>query len=352
MRILLGNHTLSLLAGSETWTYTLALQLKKLGHFVACYSPSLGVIAHKLEKEGIRCYSDLSIGRVKLFSVVLDEQTSHEYDVIIANHHSIVTALREKFVKTPIISTIHGIIHFHEDGKTLAPEHPALDAGVNQFIAVSEEVKDLLRGQYSIDAQVVRNFIDVKRFGSLPAPKEKPLQFLINTNYSSRDDAPVVLIREAAKLMGAKVTAVGENFTATPEIDKAIADSDVVFGMGRSVLEGVAAGRLGIVLGRWGYGGVIHEGTYENIRRFNFSGRNAADTSLPTPEELAKEIEQYYQPTILEWGKNYIARDHNVAFAADEYIRLSEHLTGATINASRPSAIHPDAMPLKIDHGN
>ena len=32
MKILLGNNTLSILGGSETATYTLAIQLKKMGH--------------------------------------------------------------------------------------------------------------------------------------------------------------------------------------------------------------------------------------------------------------------------------------------------------------------------------
>lgn len=352
LKILLGNNTLSLLAGSETWTYTLALQLKKLGHSVACFSPSLGIISQKLEKAGIHCYSELSAQGVKPFSVVFQEEEKHEYDVIIANHNSIVETLREKFVKTPIISTIHGIIH-KDDRGGMAPEHPALNSGVNQFVAVSEEVRDILKGQYSIDSVIVRNFIDMKRFGSLPAPKAKPEQFLVNTNYSSREDAVVVLIRETAKLMGVKVTAIGENFTTTFDIERAIKDSDVVFGMGRSVLEGVAAGRLGIVLGRWGYGGIITEGSVETIRKQNFSGRNAIEGDmLPTPEELAKQIEQCYTPAILDWGKQYIAREHNVAFAADEYLRLADELTGRTINAPATTGVNPDSVPLKKAYAN
>ncbi len=54
MRILMGNNTLAMLAGSETWTYALACQFKKMGHFVACYSPELGIISDKLREQGIR----------------------------------------------------------------------------------------------------------------------------------------------------------------------------------------------------------------------------------------------------------------------------------------------------------
>src|SRR5574343_34357 len=111
LKILLGNNTLSFLGGSETWLLTLALQLKEMGHEVVCYSPSLGVISDKLIKEGITCYADLKDEHtVSPFSIVLEEKVEHKYDVIIANHNHIVAHLRNLFPKTPIISTIHGII--------------------------------------------------------------------------------------------------------------------------------------------------------------------------------------------------------------------------------------------------
>lgn len=349
MNILLGNNTLALLAGSETHTYTLALQLQKMGHNVSCYSPELGVISEKLKAANIESYDHLNTEGVRMFSPVFEPQRDHQYDVIIANHFHIVQQLRARFPKTPIISTIHGIIHLHEDGTTWAPEHPATDAGVSQFVAVSEEVKDILNVQYSIDAKVIRNFFDIKRFTALPAPAQKPQQFLINTNYMGTDDPVVQLIRDTAKLMGAKVAAIGMNFSPMFNTELALKDADVVFGMGRSVLEGVAAGRLGVVLGRWGYGGIIKESTVETIRRFNFSGRNAADPQeLPTPEELAKHITEAYQPSILDWGKQYVAREHNAVLAAEAYMRLANELTGRDINQPVPAlAVNPNAQPLR-----
>jgi glycosyltransferase involved in cell wall biosynthesis len=348
MRILLGNNTLSLLAGSETWTYTLALELHKLGHSVSCYSPELGIWAEKLSERDIRSYSHFNTEGVKLFSPILEEVHDHQYDVIIANHFHVVTELRHRFPKTPIISTIHGIIHYHEDGTTWAPEHPALEGGVQQFIAVSEEVQDLLRTQYSLESQVIRNFFDIKRFESLPEANAQPKQFLINTNYAGVEDPAVQLIRATAKIMGVKVAAIGMNFSQNMNPESAIKDCDVVFGMGRSVLEGVAAGRLGIVLGRWGYGGVITEASVKEIRAKNFSGRNSTSQDLPTPEDLAKQINEFYQPTILEWGKTYIARDHNVAFAVDQFLRIAKELTGQDINKPAvPTGVAPGVKKLK-----
>lgn len=337
LKILLGNNTLSLLAGSETFTYTLALALKKLGHEVFCYSPSLGIISDELAKENIVSFNQISTSGVKPFSFVLEETPNHNYDVIISSHHHIVDFLRQQFPKTPIISTIHGIIHFMNDGQNEnaeAPEHPALNAGVNQFVAVSEEVQEMLKKDYGIDSALIRNFIDTKRFKVKRKISKTPKQFLINTNYNGKDDDEIKVLREVVKHYDAKLTAIGQNFSQTFDTVTAINDADVVIGMGRSALEGVAAGRLGIVHGRWGTGGIIHEGNIEEIRKFNFSGRNSGGKVM-TAEEMIAEIDKFYNPKTMEWGVNYILRDHNVIAAAEAFVRLARDLTGE--NFVRPA---------------
>lgn len=325
LKILLGNNTLSLLAGSETWTQTLALELKSKGHDVHCYSSELGAISDNLENAGIRCFKEIEVGGIKKFSFVLEEKVSHDYDVIIANHFHVVDRLRNLFPKTPIISTIHGIIH-EMDGGFWAPEHPALHSGVQQFISVSEEVRDKNWLDYNLASLVVRNFIDIKRFKDLrPVSIGKPKQFLINSNYTHKDDPATLVIKEVASHFGAKLGAIGMNFVQTDDVTKPIGDADVVFGMGRSVLEGVAAGRLGIVHGRWGTGGPIVESKLEELRYCNFSGRNSKD-HLATKEELIKMIEEFYHPTHLDWGKKYIAENHNSVLIADEYVSIARGL--------------------------
>jgi hypothetical protein len=348
LKILLGNNTLSLLAGSETWTLTLALALKELGHNVSCFAPQLGIISDKLITAGIPCYSDLSVSGVKPFSFVLEEKIDHDYDVIISNHNHIVEYLRTQFPKKPIISTIHGIIHFSDDGKgnqVIAPEHPALNSGIAQFVSVSEEIQEKLKADYNIESSIIRNFFDIKKFDVKPASEGKPKQFLVNTNYMDREDPAIQVIRDVAKHFGARVTAVGMNFTQSQDITKALEDSDVVFGMGRSVLEGVAAGRLGIVHGRWGTGGVICESNIEGVRHHNFSGRNS-EGKLATAEEIISMIEQYYTPENLSWGKKYIAREHNATFAAEEYVRLSRELTGEMM--FKPAEIVDTRRPFRL----
>lgn len=353
LKILLGNNTLSLLAGSETWTYTLATQLKAMGHDVACFAPELGIISQRLQAAGIPCFDDISKSDVQPFSFVLIEKVDHNYDVIISNHHHVVEFLRSQFPKTPIISTIHGVLHFSEDGKQKAPEFPALESGVAQFVAVSEEVQEKLQKDYGIESIIIRNFFDIKKYSSLRPANDTPKQFLVNTNYAGRNSPEIQAIRDAAKMFGAKVAAIGENFTQTADITKAIEDSDVVFGMGRSVLEGVAAGRLGIVHGRWGTGGVLTENSVEAIRKCNFSGRNQAEMLPAMAEELYAMVRDNYNPTVLGWGKKYTAENHNVVFAADQYVSLARELTGAAYSKPQSnSGVASDTRPFRLAKNN
>lgn len=356
LKILLGNNTLSLLAGSETWTYTLALQLKEMGHSVTCYATELGVIAKRLNDAGIACYDQLNVGEIQPYSPILQEVVDHNYDVIISNHSNVVEFLRMLFPKTPIISTIHGVLHFIEketdaEGKPLrAPEHPALESGVNQFVAVSEEVQEKLKLDYNIDSTIIRNFFDIKKFGALKPPSEKPKQFFINTNYAGREDEMVKAVKAAADHFGAKMAAVGINFTQTFDITRAIEDSDVVFGMGRSVLEGVAAGRLGIVAGRWGLGGPILPLTVDELRKVNFSGRGSNENPVTFADEIIKMVTEFYNPTSLAWSKEYIAKEHNVVHAAEAYVRLARELTGEAFSRPKgiPSGVDPVARPFRL----
>jgi hypothetical protein len=346
LRILLGNNTLNLLAGSETHTLTLANELKKKGHHVACFSPGLGIISDELKKNNIYSYDSLNSSSIKPFSFILEEKIDHSYDVIIANHFEIVEYLRRQFPKTPIISTIHGVIHKYEDGKK-APEHPALNSGVNQFVAVSEEVQKKLKDDYDIDSVIIRNFFDVLKFDEKKPINDKPKQFLVNTNYQSKNDPEIEVIREVAKHYGARLAAVGMNFTVSLDLTKAIEDSDIVVGMGRSVLEGVSAGRIGLVHGRWGTGGIVCEENIQALRYYNFSGRNSK--GLGSAAEIIEMIDRRYNPDTVDWGKKYIRSEHNAALAADAYIALARELLGQNIvPVVSGQGANPDMPKLKF----
>jgi glycosyltransferase involved in cell wall biosynthesis len=326
MKILLGNNTLSMLAGSETWMLTLATQLVKMGHDVTAFSPDLGLIATKLEAMGVKCVKELvSENGVKAFDYVLDEDKS-KFDVVICAHYQITKYIHSMLPSTPIIGVIHGIIHKNEQTGEIYPEHPVTEFKIDQYVAVSEEIQGILKQVYNIDSVIIRNFIDLDRFKKTKI-NPTPRKFLVNSNYWGVEDEINKIIKEVSVHYGAELYGIGVNFASTFEVEEIIKDVDIVIGMGRSVLEGIAMGKLGICHGRWGTGGVINPGNIFKIRERNFSGRSELpSTVLATSQELIEQIDKYYTQKNVDEVYKIVKKDHNAKIAAEQLIEIAKGL--------------------------
>ncbi|MEQ1698626.1 MAG: hypothetical protein ABMA25_00875 [Ilumatobacteraceae bacterium] len=314
LTICVGNNTLATYAGSELWTYTLVAELQRRGHHATAFSPDLGAIASKLEALGIPCTADV-------------HTVPRECDVIICNHHDITTALHRRLPHVPIIAVVHGISHRDPHTGQRLPEHPVIDFEVEQYVAVSEEVQTLLRASYDIDAVVLRNFFDLGRFAWTPDPFDGvPRNILINCNYSRPQDDNVRVMREVAAHYGAQLRTIGANFQEVGwAVEDAISDSDVVVGMGRSVLEGFCMGKLALVHGRWGTGGVVTEQTYDVLKLTNFSGRNS-NGRLASAGEIVGLIDDAIGHRQSEWQRQTVETNHDVRAAAASLVQRAEGL--------------------------
>lgn len=333
MRIILGNNTLDMKAGSETWILTLAAEFKRLGHDVTAYSPYLGFIAMQLEAMGVRCISELKSAKTlptKFSLGFVDDDTDLDFDVIICNHHQITKDLHAAFPNTPIIATVHGILHKDVNTGEIWPEHPVLDFKVDQYVAVSPEVQELLKEVHGLDSVVVPNFFDLERFSWNPFSEvtdssQKLRGFLINTNYMGKEDPVIQTVLEVAKHYDAPVRALGMNFVESWDVQDAIKDVDVVFGMGRSVLEGFCMGKIAVVQGRWGTGGVITQETYPALSESNFSGRSSKG-NYASVEEIITMIDGALNMEQLEWQHKTVLEKHDVKVAAKRYLEIAEGL--------------------------
>ena len=125
----------------------------------------------------------------------------------------------------------------------------------------------------------------------------------------------------------AKFIGIGSGFVATYETEKAIADADIVFGMGRSVMEGVAMGKIGVVHGRWGTGGVINKNSYERLKLTNFSGRLVeGQNKLLLASEIIKQIDESFNTKITNENRELIETNHNVEIATKKFLEIAEKL--------------------------
>jgi len=329
MKILVANQTLDILAGSETYILTMATELKRLGHEVTAFSPQLGIIATKLEAIGVKCVNTLNgdgSHQIKPFNPVLEEAEG-KFDVAICAHYEITKEIRRKFSKLPIIAVCHGIIHSNPKTGEIFPEHPVTDMNINQYIAVSEEVQNLLKSVYNIDSVVIRNCFDLERFKKEGKLKEKPETILVNSNYWGVDGEINDIIKDVAKHYDAKFIGIGANFVPTYETDLVIKDADVVFGMGRSVIEGVCAGKIGVVHGRWGTGGVITPETYKTLKLTNFSGRPVkGEGKLLSANEIIEQIDNAWNQKTVNANYAIIKKENDVKVVAEKLLAIANEL--------------------------
>lgn len=299
MKVLLVNHTLAYYAGSETFTYALALELTRLGHDVTCFSPRLGKVAQRLAEQGIPVVGDLADGP--------------DYVDIIHSHHRHESLLAfARYPDTPMILVCHGVLPWQEQ-----PLKARLN--IHRYVAVSEEIRDHLIQDHEIaagDIVILRNGVDLERFECRVSIAPRPRRALVLSNYMP--DSQREIVRRVCDRFGIEVKAIGRSRSIW-NVEEEINGADLVFALGRSALEAMACKRVVIVYDYNGGDGLVTPGRFDLLRRRNFSGRTFA--KLYTEDELADEI-LGYDPAIAEELYVSIEAEHDVRRMARQYTAL------------------------------
>lgn len=204
MKILLGNYRLTDLGGTEMWTRTMfdALSSEHDVHVVSVLGNTL--------------WPDMPAN-----------DPSTPYDLAIINHGETVRHLRKARARR-LIMVMHGVLP--------ALEWPVF--GADRYVAVTEEVRSFV----PIKASVIPNPIDIDRFRTDTAPSEKISRVVMMSNYETQ---AFRLLRDACQELGVELRtpgyASGGGTSFRPE--ELIEWADLVVGVGRVALEGMAAGR-------------------------------------------------------------------------------------------------------------
>jgi O-antigen biosynthesis protein len=302
MKILLVNHTLDSYAGSETFTYALAVELQRQGHDTVCFSPTLGPLADHLIAEGIRVTDDLA---------TLED----DIDVIHSHHRYESFLAYARFPDKPMILVCHGIFPWQEQ-----PFRSRLN--IFRYVAVSEEVKTHLAENHSIDSGqtlVIPNGIDLTRFYARKPIEPVPRRALIISN--NMPDAQRTVIRRACERLGIHLTLLGGIGISVWNVEDYINEVDVVFSLGRGALEAMACARAVIIDGYSGADGLVTAENFHPLREKNFSGR--ARQLEYGESDVVKEIEKY-DPSIPHQLLEYVESEHNIQTVAQRYVKLYE----------------------------
>ena len=290
MKILLGTHYLAKTGGTESYTFALAMELKRLGHEVEHFAIIRGGVSAMLEEQGVPFL------------------TSDRFDLILANHTTVVEQL------WPLgftIQTCHGNI------AELEQPSPYADA----YVAVSEEVREHLQSKGYKAAAVIANGIDCNRFC-----QKKPISSTLKTVLSlCQSDVANDFIRRCCQQEGIRFLQSNKFTDNVWAIEDLINESDLVIGLGRSAYDAMACGRCVLVYDFRDYmGEFLGDGmlTPDSIGRSmlcNCSGR--ASRRKFDEQTFIAELHKY-SPELGAWGRQFALEHLNIEKAVAAYLDI------------------------------
>jgi len=302
MRILITNHALHWPGGTETWTETMATELVGRGHEVEIASFMCGTFADRMP-----C-PVLPIGNV----------AGRSYDLILVNHNTCLA----------MVQAVEGFKVFTSHGPAHQLEMPV--RGADRYVAVSEEIQE--RYPHMIQ-QVIRNPINLKRFGIVP-------ECLIDADVlvATKNAKAAKIVMEAVKAN--KMSYGLAHYTMNPVYDMTdmIPHYRIVFTCGRGTLEALSCGKVVFSVNHsngklFGDGWVVHD-KLPGMQAKNYSGRSSEQVfgptdQLGTTEFIAGELKtsqayeyacNLYRPD----GREWVEQHHDVRNICDQYLNLMD----------------------------
>lgn len=274
MKILITNHQLQEYSGSDVFTAVLVDLLKRQGHDVTVYSRYLGKIALQLISAGIRVIDDL------------EELIDDDFDIAHVHHNINAVEIRHKFPMLPILFLSHGVLPFFE-------KPPRIEVNIAAFLAVSEEVRDqlVLSGIDYNKVIIYRNLIDSQKFCQYKPIHHKPVKALVLSNKIDKNHEET--IRKACDGLGINCKFVGQSYRIIEQdhLPFEINEADIVFSLGRGVMEAMLCGRIPIVYDYSGGDGMVTPDNFHELKQYNFSGRRYGKQF--SVQELKDEIKRY-----------------------------------------------------------
>ncbi|WP_018631075.1 hypothetical protein [Niabella aurantiaca] len=290
--ILVANNHLQHLGGSETYTYTLAEELKKQAFDVEYFTFHKGLVSDRLE-------TDIGVRFMK----------KRKYDLILANHYTCVNHLRNKGF---IIQTCHGIY----------PELEQPSPHANGYVAISQEVKDHL-SQKNLESRIILNGINMDRFKSTAplCPDVKTVLSLCQSDEANQ------IIEASCQAVGARLTTLNKFKNPVWHVERMINRADLVIGIGRSAYEAMACGRPVIIFDHRSYfepcgDGYVKDCLEKSLLK-NCSGR--AFNKAFSVAEVVREIKKFK----MEDGnffRKFALKKFNIAHNVREYVDYFTHL--------------------------
>ena len=250
VRVLLSFENFAWFGGTESYTLTVAMELQRLGHEVAIYSPNHGAMAEFARRQGVSIVSSRELPASSDLLICSDAATCHE--------------LAPRYGDAVRLFVVHSV-----DFMLQAP--PQQRDRCQAVVVLNDRVRRAVEAR-AWHAPIVRlrQPIDLRRFAGIARTASNSRTALVLGNVVSPSGAK--LIEDACRANGLNVEWVGARTQPTPTPELAIARARLVIGLGRSVLEGMAGGRAAYVYGIVGGDGWVTPERYPLMEADGFAG--------------------------------------------------------------------------------
>jgi hypothetical protein len=256
--IVLGLSDFSAFAGTETYTLTVADELIRLGHEVIVHASKTGPVADAARERGVTVITD-------------PERLPASCAAVIAQDTPSAYALADRYPGARRLMVVHS-----EYFAVQSP--PQLDGVCGAVVVLNDRVQRHV-AQLAASPPVIRlrQPVDLKRFGARGGAPSAPRRALVLGNYLRAEAAEVVV--GACTAAGLEPVLSGVHSTPTQTAEEAIADVEVVIGLGRCIVEAMAGRRAAYVYGIAGGDGWVTPDRYAAMEADGFGG-TASDLTI------------------------------------------------------------------------
>ena len=306
LRIVIGAHAFAHPGGTETYAFTVARELQRIGHEPVICADELGEMADRAER------SALAVAR---------SGPPAGCDAVLAQDAIAAATLAERFPQARVVQVAHSDLHDHQLPVLL---EDVLDAVVVMSDRIAARVAAL-----PLTAPVVRlrQPIDTELYKPRTPIGTRPRRALLLSNYL--DGPRCRALTGAWEAAGVGCVQVGAPAQHSLDPSDAIAEADVVVGKGRAALEGMSCARAVYVFDEYGGDGWVTPAAYEAMEADNFAG--FANDGPRTPDDLAADLAGYDEA--MGWLNRELVKEHHGA--RRHALELVQLLSGGPAQAPR-----------------
>lgn len=322
MRILFTNIDLAEQTGTVTATLDLAVALRRRGHAVTCFSPRLGRAGVRIRATGTPVVDTI-------------ERIGESPDVIHGHHSGPAMVALTRFPNVPAIFVCHDWSSVYDD----PPIHPR----IRRYGYVRHVLRERLVSEKGIPPERVvflANAIDLDRVG---LPRTPPARILSAGVYAHFGQASALdALAEGCRRHG--ITFVGEMLAdvhSRKHPEGTLANCDLVFARGRMAIEALAAGCAVINADRFGIGGLVTAGRFDEFVAANFA---FGALSTPASADLVAETIATYDAGDAGRVAQRVRADCDVRVAAERLEQI--YATMREEAAREPVSAEAEALAL------